>query len=239
MKQGLLFKDAPEPRMELFCASLKDIDNYKGGHCYLQFNDVRSFEKHQLEVHKQVYIEKKYRSHKEYFWYLEKYLDRDNTPTFKQINFKLPSRPSRRWKITVKEYVNLENKKCWCGKTKKEFVGRQQKYCTPAHTSNWYDRTTYVNWHKDAFLVMHPKCYKCGDTELHAKGGYGKSNLEVDHIIAIMFGGHPWDDRNLQTLCHKCHVLKTNSDRRIQKFWRDTQYYDPVFARDIAQQILC
>lgn len=238
MKQGLLFKDAPEPRMELFCASQIDYEDYKQGHCNLQFNDVQSFEKHQLEQHQQVYMEKKYGSRKEYFWYNEEYLDR-STPNFKRINFKLPSRPSRRWKITVEEYVNLENKKCFCGKTKSDFQPKQQKYCCKKHSQDWYDRTTYVNWHKDAFLVQHPKCYRCGDTDQYRKGGYGRSNLEVDHIIAIMFGGHPWHEDNLQTLCHKCHVVKTNSDRQIQKFWRDTQYYDPVFARDIAQQILC
>jgi 5-methylcytosine-specific restriction endonuclease McrA len=40
--------------------------------------------------------------------------------------------------------------------------------------------------------------------------------LEVDHIMPIADGGHPFDPGNLQTLCEKCHKAKTadeNSSR--------------------------
>jgi 5-methylcytosine-specific restriction endonuclease McrA len=40
--------------------------------------------------------------------------------------------------------------------------------------------------------------------------------LEVDHIIPVSEGGHPFDPANLQTLCTDCHKHKTareNSER--------------------------
>ena len=41
-------------------------------------------------------------------------------------------------------------------------------------------------------------------------------DLEVDHIVPVADGGHPFDPANLQTLCSECHQDKTareNSER--------------------------
>ena len=49
-----------------------------------------------------------------------------------------------------------------------------------------------------------------GHPEEHATG------LEVDHIVPVADGGHPFDPANLQTLCEACHREKTaaeNSER--------------------------
>lgn len=43
--------------------------------------------------------------------------------------------------------------------------------------------------------------------------------FEVDHINPISKGGHPFDERNLQTLCEGCHAEKTareNSNKEQQ-----------------------
>jgi len=53
----------------------------------------------------------------------------------------------------------------------------------------------------------------------------------MDHIIAIVLGGHPWDYRNLQALCEKCHKLKTKSDIKILAYWRRLTRYDPTFIK--------
>jgi len=34
----------------------------------------------------------------------------------------------------------------------------------------------------------------------------------VDHIKAIQDGGEAWDENNLQTLCKRCHAVKTNQE---------------------------
>jgi len=54
-----------------------------------------------------------------------------------------------------------------------------------------------------------------------AKERYGdpyeaERSLEVDHIVPVSEGGHPFDPANLQTLCEECHKDKTareNSER--------------------------
>lgn len=35
----------------------------------------------------------------------------------------------------------------------------------------------------------------------------------VDHVVPIEDGGDPWDEANLQPLCHPCHSRKTAQDR--------------------------
>ena len=76
--------------------------------------------------------------------------------------------------------------------------------------------TDYVSPHKNKFLGKARKCAKCGKK----KGLDYFGRLEMDHIIALMFGGHPWDERNLQALCSMCHKAKTKSDLQILKYWR-------------------
>lgn len=48
------------------------------------------------------------------------------------------------------------------------------------------------------------ECVRCGD---------GDALLEVDHITPISKGGHPFDPKNLQTLCEDCHQEKGLSER--------------------------
>jgi 5-methylcytosine-specific restriction endonuclease McrA len=38
--------------------------------------------------------------------------------------------------------------------------------------------------------------------------------FHVDHITPVSDGGHPFDERNLQTLCRECHEEKTAEENR-------------------------
>jgi len=49
-------------------------------------------------------------------------------------------------------------------------------------------------------------CQKCGKTNLQEK------DQEIDHKIPVSMGGDNFDLKNLQTLCHECHVHKTIED---------------------------
>jgi 5-methylcytosine-specific restriction enzyme A len=61
-------------------------------------------------------------------------------------------------------------------------------------------------WQKqrEAEICDEPFCAKCGR--------YHKSN-ERDHIIPKRSGGSD-DKSNLQTLCRRCHAIKTREDER-------------------------
>ena len=40
----------------------------------------------------------------------------------------------------------------------------------------------------------------------------GNNNGIADHVVRILEGGHPYDDRNLLTLCKRCHNVKSNME---------------------------
>jgi len=47
------------------------------------------------------------------------------------------------------------------------------------------------------------RCVKCGSN----------INLIVDHIHELKDGGDPFDENNLETLCKKCHAVKTAKEK--------------------------
>lgn len=221
MKQGLLFKESPEPRIELFCERYPN--EYKDGKCNLQFFSVREFEKHMLEVHDSIPGKFKggfYGTRNGPSWFNKEYLERED---FIHLRFVLPTRPQRRWNCTQQEARNLDNKKCWCGKARKDFDKHQITYCCKEHNDQWWIKTDYVGPHKDKYLKDHDKCEHCNKVVHY---NYYGNNLEVDHIIAIILGGHPWHDDNLQALCSECHKIKTKSDVAILAWWKRECKYD-------------
>lgn len=40
--------------------------------------------------------------------------------------------------------------------------------------------------------------------------------LEVDHVVAVIDGGEPYDLENLQTLCRGCHLAKSLAEREAR-----------------------
>lgn len=91
-----------------------------------------------------------------------------------------------------------------CGKT---LGGNQIYYCGEDCKSEFYSaHPTSVRWNDlrlQALARDRSICAKCG-----------KPAEEVDHIREIREGGPEFDLENLQSLCHDCHVLKTNENRR-------------------------
>ena len=49
--------------------------------------------------------------------------------------------------------------------------------------------------------------------------------LELDHILAVRFGGDKWAEDNLQALCRSCHFAKSRKEAtRVdpqRDRWRD------------------
>lgn len=137
---------------------------------------------------------------------------------YKKRHFNLPIRPIRRILFTAQEMINRNKKLCHCGKPP---TPPRRKYCSEKCTNDWYDKTLFSSQHRDNFIHKHNgACENCGNKKI---GGY----LEMDHIIALVFGGHPWDKRNLQGLCYDCHKIKSASDMKILAWWkRVDKFYD-------------
>lgn len=206
--QGLLSIQAPEPRSELVCTR-KD--------CMIIFWTVQDIIKHRIENH------------------LSKGKGFNNTIEenhamqirwFKQ--FTLPPRPTRRWNVTQAEMDNRKKRKCHCGKDKSQWDSKYRRlYCSDKCSEDWNSKTTFWNDYRYRILKEHAvqvgigmygriiyrqTCEHCG-TQRDSLD----EHWNVDHIIAIMNGGHAWHKDNLQVLCEDCHKIKTKSDHEYRR----------------------
>ena len=70
-------------------------------------------------------------------------------------------------------------------------------------------------------LLDFPYCQICEE-----KGGSLIEAVQVDHIIPLEVGGAPFDCENLQSLCKRCHVIKSAEEARQRG--KTNQYGRPV-----------
>lgn len=57
-------------------------------------------------------------------------------------------------------------------------------------------------------LMDYPYCQKCIEKDELVEA------VQVDHIIPLEEGGDPFAKRNLQSLCFRCHVIKSADEAR-------------------------
>lgn len=70
----------------------------------------------------------------------------------------------------------------------------------PYNTTAWRKLRAHV-------LRQAPLCRLC------AGRGLAVPAVDVDHITPVADGGAPFDQNNLQALCHSCHSRKTRADQ--------------------------
>ena len=123
---------------------------------------------------------------------------------------------SRKRKLTMKvpeieaESTRLRNdaaEKHQCANCGNPLTGNQLYYCSENCKLEFYNsHPTSISWNdvrKRALERDQNTCVKCG-----------KAAEEVDHVKEIWEGGPEFDLDNLQSLCHDCHVAKTNESRK-------------------------
>ena len=107
------------------------------------------------------------------------------------------------------EYKDNESKGLCkvCGKSKDKFEKGRRLYC--GDDCYWKYQDCFLTWNKlrERVLKKFDSCIKCNS----------KSQLQVDHIIAIMNGGKAFEEENLQVLCYPCHKSKTLTDFKKSK----------------------
>ena len=95
----------------------------------------------------------------------------------------------------------MKNRKC--ANCEKKLEGQQIYYCSRECKEIFYEKHPLsLSWNQlrhQALVRDNHKCVKCG----------GPAE-EVDHILELRYGGDEFDLGNLQSLCHSCHVEKTN-----------------------------
>lgn len=78
----------------------------------------------------------------------------------------------------------------------------RERHHPTTNTGNLRPSNTRFRWMRDAFMRSHPFCAQCGDLA-----------TILDHVvphrgIARLF----WDQANWQSLCTKCHGIKTAAE---------------------------
>ena len=75
--------------------------------------------------------------------------------------------------------------------------------------SNWHRHSAHIlkseRWRRVRVEVLNRdnwQCVQCG----------ARGSLEVDHITPVRKGGAEYDLGNLQSLCKRCHSVKTQSE---------------------------
>lgn len=138
-------------------------------------------------------------------------------------------RNTTKFDVTLEEWKNLFEKKCFCGKLRKDFDPFQRRYCTPKHAALWTEKT--LDWNSFRYRIVKRDDYTCQECKLklrikYSEFSYSESEYEIDHILAIVFGGMCFDEDNVRTLCGECHKKKTKSDMGIYAWWKRQANYD-------------
>ncbi len=138
------------------------------------------------------------------------------------------------WQGLSTKIRNDRGEKCQkCGNTKEIFDKRQKKTKTKTYIDYLKEHPELIelkrkelmdkaeNYYKKAQMLGEIKDYSEEDYDIRPdvpyeiiKGDDKWLSFEVDHIIAVAFGGDFWDEENLQVLCSECHKEKTKKDAK-------------------------
>lgn len=103
-----------------------------------------------------------------------------------------------------------------CGLPKEKWKRRKDWTCCSANCTDIYWKKLVIcfDWQsmrKKVFERDKHRCVECGSDGI-THTNYEYVELDADHIIPIALGGDEWEIDNLQTLCKKCHKIKTKKD---------------------------
>ena len=95
---------------------------------------------------------------------------------------------------------------------KKRFWERPAKTKIKKESNNqkFYESTAWRKLRK-MHVSKNPYCVEC------AKQGRYIPVQQVDHIVAIEFGGAKLDPDNLQSLCYSCHGKKSAAEKHAKQ----------------------
>ena len=99
----------------------------------------------------------------------------------------------------------------YCNKHKKEYKSRRNKKYDrekrDKKISKFYSSSTWKKI-RDRYIKKNPLCEICKEK------GLSEVADEVDHIVRIKVNwSKRFNSKNLQSLCHKCHMKKSAKDR--------------------------
>jgi len=111
---------------------------------------------------------------------------------------------------TPKQYPDFGKGNCAC--CGKPIPKGRRKYCGGKCGYEYrFETRTYsvVSWMEIREKILVRDQYKCQDC-----GAGRDADLEVHHNIPIYLGGEEFDEKNLVTLCEKCHDKRHGKKRQ-------------------------
>jgi len=94
-----------------------------------------------------------------------------------------------------------------CEKHKRTYKAKDPEAIQYNHHLNEKGQSIYSTWRwkklRAAKVKLNPLCEHC------LLNGIATPVKDVDHVIEIQDGGEIWDINNLQSLCRKHHIIKT------------------------------
>lgn len=98
-----------------------------------------------------------------------------------------------------------------CDRCGLELTGRRRRWCSQACQARHVWNHRWSRARSAAKRRDRHRCVTCGARE----------RLEVNHIVPRVGGGYGWGCwnhlENLETLCHDCHVVVTNTQRATRR----------------------
>lgn len=86
-----------------------------------------------------------------------------------------------------------------------------------------------------------PMCEVCEVKGIFTDCSDGNNNGIADHVVRILEGGHPYDERNLLTLCKRCHNVKSNMEGKgyaPARIPSSDGYYLPECRKNVIEAII-
>ena len=91
-------------------------------------------------------------------------------------------------------------------KVKRPWVPERKPFERHVSHQSFYNSTRWRRIAKQ-YKESNPLCVKCLENDI------AEPAAVVAHITRIKAGGDPYDESNLQSLCHKCHNIKSAKER--------------------------
>ena len=121
--------------------------------------------------------------------------------------------PRQSTKIDIPEIYIENEKKGLCRVCGKSIKRPFRKFCSTECSLKYQECFKTWTGLRDKIIARDKKCKMCGS----------ESQLEVDHIKAIVNDGDMWNKNNLRVICHRCHIRKTKLDLYKRKYVKSGQ----------------
>lgn len=88
----------------------------------------------------------------------------------------------------------------YCRVCQADIPARKQSYCSDYCKTIAQNVQKLFSWGfiRDIVAARDEECVRCGSSD----------EYEIDHIVPVSNGGHPFDPENMQRLCVPCHEEK-------------------------------